>query len=139
MSSLQGLYGAVFIKTNVLWSKFRRSKLSRQPIPIIEVLYACTLYALSSAVEGGYGMHTYVMCVWCGAWCGVCGVWCGVVFDVVRCGVCGVVRGVVWCVVWCVWCGAWCGVVHGVMWCVVLTVWCVWCSVVWSRGGVELG
>ena len=34
---LQGLYGAAFIKLNLLWVKFKRKRFNRFPIPLLEV------------------------------------------------------------------------------------------------------
>ena len=34
---LQGLYGALFIKCNLLWTKLRKRRFSKFPLPLIEV------------------------------------------------------------------------------------------------------
>ena len=34
---VQGVYGAIFIKLNLLWVKFKRKKCVRFPIPLLEV------------------------------------------------------------------------------------------------------
>lgn len=33
----KGLYGALFIKLNLLWTRFRKKKLVKFPLPIVEV------------------------------------------------------------------------------------------------------
>lgn len=36
-SYLQGLYGALFIKLNLLWTRLRKKRFRRFPLPLIEV------------------------------------------------------------------------------------------------------
>ena len=35
--SLQGVYGAIFIKFNILWTKLRKRRFNKFPMPLIEV------------------------------------------------------------------------------------------------------
>lgn len=37
MFHLQGLYGALFIKLNLLWTRLRKRRFKRFPLPLIEV------------------------------------------------------------------------------------------------------
>ena len=43
--SLQGVYGAIFIKFNILWTKLRKRRFNKFPMPLIEVC-AYTLLSL---------------------------------------------------------------------------------------------
>jgi chloride channel 3/4/5 len=43
-----GLYGALFIKLNLLWSKLRKSKFHKFPLPLIEVLVVALITGLIS-------------------------------------------------------------------------------------------